>query len=47
MLGIEGEDARIDNRMLKDERTKERDGRSLFNRDTTDKVDRFDPYAGQ
>lgn len=43
MLGVEGEDARIDNRMLKDDRMKERDGRSLFARgDTTDKIDRFD-----
>ncbi|GMK58851.1 hypothetical protein CspeluHIS016_0602930 [Cutaneotrichosporon spelunceum] len=42
MIGVEGEDARVDNRMLKDDRVKERDGRSLFDRDTTDRVERFD-----
>lgn len=40
MLGVEGEDARIDNRMLKDERVKERAGRSLFAaQDEADKLD--------
>lgn len=38
MLGVEGEDARIDNRMIKDDREQEREGRSLFNRDVTDKL---------
>jgi len=38
MLGVEGEDARIDNRMIKDEREKVREGRSLFTRDVTDKL---------
>jgi hypothetical protein len=38
MLGVEGEDARIDNRMIKDDREEEREGRSLFNRDATDKL---------
>lgn len=45
MIGVEGEDARVDNRMLKDDRAKERDGRSLFNRDTTDRIDSFNPYG--
>lgn len=40
MLGVEGEDARVDNRMLKDERMKERSGRSLFAaQDEADKLD--------
>ena len=41
MVGVEGEDARIDNRMLKDDRVKGMEHRSLFaEKDTTDKVDR-------
>lgn len=39
MLGVEGEDARVDNRMLKDDREKEREGRSLFGRDLSDKIE--------
>lgn len=39
MLGMEGEDARVDNRMLKDDREKEREGRSLFGRDISDKIE--------
>lgn len=40
MLGVEGEDARVDNRMLKDDRAKERSGRSLLHaEDNADKLD--------
>lgn len=39
MLGVEGEDARVDNRMLKDDREKPREGRSLFGRDLSDKIE--------
>lgn len=38
MLGVEGEDARIDNRMIKDDREAVREGRSIFSRDNTDKL---------
>jgi hypothetical protein len=38
MLGVEGEDARVDNRMIKDDREKEREGRSIFNQDVTDRL---------
>ncbi|OXG72170.1 zinc finger protein [Cryptococcus neoformans Gb118] len=41
MVGVEGEDARIDNRMLKDDRVKEKPERSLFAaQDMSDKLDR-------
>lgn len=30
MLKIEGEDARVDNRMLKDDRTRQEEQRSIF-----------------
>jgi hypothetical protein len=41
MIGVEGEDARVDNRMLKDDRVKGGEERSLFaQRDTTFKIDR-------
>ncbi|ORY31778.1 zinc finger protein [Naematelia encephala] len=40
MIGVEGEDARVDNRMLKDDRVQERPERSLFaQKDVSDKVD--------
>jgi hypothetical protein len=40
MIGVEGEDARVDNRMLKDERVKGGEERSLFaQRDMTFKID--------
>ncbi|WWD18853.1 hypothetical protein CI109_103308 [Kwoniella shandongensis] len=40
MVGVEGEDARVDNRMLKDDRMKEDPARSLFaSKDVSDKVD--------
>lgn len=39
MLGVEGEDARVDARMIKDDREKEREGRSLFGRDQTHQLD--------
>ncbi|WVR06698.1 hypothetical protein IAU60_003730 [Kwoniella sp. DSM 27419] len=39
-LRVEGEDARVDARMLKDDRMKEKDGRSLFDeKDVSGKVD--------
>ncbi|OWZ28077.1 zinc finger protein [Cryptococcus neoformans] len=42
MIGVEGEDARIDNRMLKDDRVKEKPERSLFAaQDMSDKLDRM------
>ncbi|AAW47068.1 hypothetical protein CNBN0510 [Cryptococcus deneoformans B-3501A] len=42
MVGVEGEDARIDNRMLKDDRVKEKPERSLFAaQDMSDKLDRM------
>ncbi|KAL7422090.1 hypothetical protein Q5752_002733 [Cryptotrichosporon argae] len=48
MLGVEGEDARIDNRMLKDERMKEKEGRSLLAaRDTSHILDRRDRQPQQ
>ncbi|KAK1925933.1 hypothetical protein DB88DRAFT_509579 [Papiliotrema laurentii] len=41
MVGVEGEDARVDARMLKDDRVKGMEHRSLFaEKDLTDKVDR-------
>ncbi|KAL1406744.1 hypothetical protein Q8F55_006148 [Vanrija albida] len=40
MIGVEGEDARVDNRMIKDDREKEKAGRSIFDRDTTLTLDR-------
>ncbi|KAK8864123.1 hypothetical protein IAR55_001369 [Kwoniella newhampshirensis] len=40
MVGVEGEDARVDNRMLKDDRMKDDPARSLFaTKDVSDKVD--------
>ncbi|ODN93508.1 zinc finger protein [Cryptococcus wingfieldii CBS 7118] len=45
MLGVEGEDARMDNRMLKDDREKEKPERSVFNsRDVSDKLDTMPLY---
>ncbi|WVO18615.1 hypothetical protein L204_106334 [Cryptococcus depauperatus] len=45
MVGVEGEDARIDNRMLKDDRIKEKPERSLFaNKDLSDKLERKPLY---
>ncbi|ODN74111.1 hypothetical protein L202_07569 [Cryptococcus amylolentus CBS 6039] len=45
MLGVEGEDARMDNRMLKDDREKQKPERSLFNnRDVSDKLDTMPLY---
>ncbi|KIR58404.1 hypothetical protein I312_106579 [Cryptococcus bacillisporus CA1280] len=42
MIGVEGEDARIDNRMLKDDRVKEKPERSLFAaQDMSNKLDRM------
>ncbi|EJF60688.1 hypothetical protein DICSQDRAFT_107101 [Dichomitus squalens LYAD-421 SS1] len=38
VLGVEGEDPRIDARMLKDDRTKEDRARSLLNLDTSDRL---------
>ncbi|KAF8308870.1 hypothetical protein DL93DRAFT_2063471, partial [Clavulina sp. PMI_390] len=38
MLGVEGEDARKDNRMVKDDRVKEDPSKSIFNQDFTDRV---------
>ncbi|KAH9935166.1 uncharacterized protein BXZ73DRAFT_89525 [Epithele typhae] len=38
VLGVEGEDARVDARMLKDDRTKQNPSRSLFNMDFSDRV---------
>ncbi|WVQ84272.1 hypothetical protein IAT38_006424 [Cryptococcus sp. DSM 104549] len=41
MIGVEGEDARMDSRMLKDDRVKEKPERSLFaEKDISDKVER-------
>ncbi|WRT66782.1 uncharacterized protein IL334_003745 [Kwoniella shivajii] len=40
MIGVEGEDARIDSRMIKDDRVKENPERSLFTqKDVSDKVE--------
>ncbi|KAK4689028.1 hypothetical protein P7C73_g1056, partial [Tremellales sp. Uapishka_1] len=40
MIGIEGEDARVDARMLKDDRVKEKPERSVFvQKDVSDKID--------
>jgi len=38
VVGVEGEDARVDARMLKDERTKESQQRSIFLQDFTDRI---------
>jgi len=38
VLTVEGEDPRVDARMLKDERTKVDPSRSIYNRDTSDKL---------
>jgi len=38
VLGVEGEDARIDARMLKDDRVKEDAKRSFFNQDFSDRI---------
>ncbi|WVQ73435.1 hypothetical protein IAR50_003007 [Cryptococcus sp. DSM 104548] len=45
MIGVEGEDARMDNRMLKDDREKDKPERSIFNgRDVSDKLDTMPLY---
>ncbi|EIN11035.1 hypothetical protein PUNSTDRAFT_142898 [Punctularia strigosozonata HHB-11173 SS5] len=38
VIGVEGEDARIDSRMIKDERVKQDPTRSIFNQDFTDRI---------
>jgi hypothetical protein len=39
MLKFEGEDARVDSRMLKDERVRQEEGRSIFDvKDAPDKL---------
>ncbi|PPR03332.1 hypothetical protein CVT24_012572, partial [Panaeolus cyanescens] len=41
VLGVEGEDARVDSRMIKDERVKPTHHRSVFDLDDDDFVDRL------
>ncbi|KAJ2632852.1 hypothetical protein GGF44_003761 [Coemansia sp. RSA 1694] len=38
-LGVEGEDARVDNRLIKDDRAKATSGSSMFDKDNADKLD--------
>lgn len=38
VLGVEGEDLRVDARMIKDEREKQKPSRSIFMQDFTDKL---------
>ncbi|ORX37023.1 zinc finger protein [Kockovaella imperatae] len=48
MIGVEGEDARIDSRMIKDDRVKGQAEKSLWNRtDEADKLDSRQQYQEQ
>jgi hypothetical protein len=42
MIGVEGEDARVDSRMIKDERVKGEDERGMFSQAKNDQADKLD-----